>query len=101
MDNITGKETAVIHISGYFTYLAMVWSHFSQISEGPVAYTLSLIHMYRVWAVVSSGNECTYSFPDFESLYSPGTRLVVQNHRSGFSVFHFLFYLHPHLVDNQ
>ena len=45
MDNMTGKGTAVliidaictmIHISGYFTYLAMVWSHCSRIKEGPL-----------------------------------------------------------------
>ena len=38
MDNMTGKEMVVlnmmIHISGYFTYLAMVWSHCSWIREG-------------------------------------------------------------------
>ena len=45
MDNMTGKEAAVlivdticimIYISGYFTYPAVVWSHCSQISEGPL-----------------------------------------------------------------
>ena len=48
MDNMTGKETAVlimihyrlylhvIHISGYFTYPAMVQSCCGRISEGPL-----------------------------------------------------------------
>ena len=26
----------MIHISGYFTYLAMIWSRYGQISEGPL-----------------------------------------------------------------
>ena len=53
MDNMTGKETTVlimiiidsicmmIHISGYFTYPAMVRSHCSRISEGPLYYSPS------------------------------------------------------------
>ena len=46
-DNTTGKETAMpimitdttcmmINISDYFTYLDMVWSRCSRISEGPL-----------------------------------------------------------------
>ena len=54
MDNMTGKETAVlimihpicmmIHISGYFTYPAMVRSRCSRISEGPLDMFFCWLH---------------------------------------------------------
>ena len=40
----------MIHISGYFTYLTMVWSRCSQIGEGPLDFSLKMILCF--------GNHC-------------------------------------------
>ena len=76
MDNMTGKETAVliiryiidpicmaIHISTVFTYLTMVWSRCSQISEGQLymekVYSVHAIALFPGLPTIQLLNTCS------------------------------------------